>query len=72
MRPPPRAGGGPHPETESADSEYLGTTGGWTYTARFGADKACPRPASRWTDAFPDWGGQPVDGNTLAPDAAHC
>lgn len=53
-------------------SEYLGTTGGWTYTAGFGSDSACPRVASRWIDASPDWGVNTVDGNILAPDAAHC
>jgi len=52
--------------------EYLGTTGGWTYTANFGSDHACPRVASRWLDASPDWGVNPVDGNILAPDSAHC
>lgn len=53
-------------------NEYLGTTGSWTYTAGFGHDHACPRVASRWVDASPDWGGNPVDGNILAPDSLHC
>jgi hypothetical protein len=53
-------------------SEYLGTTGSWTYTASFGSDAACPNLASRWVDASPDWGTSPADGNILAPDTAHC
>lgn len=53
-------------------NEYLGTTGGWTYTAGFGKDSACPMVASRWVDASPDWGANAVDGNILAPDSAHC
>ena len=47
-------------------------TGSWTYTAAPGSDTQCPNVSGRWVDASPDWGGQPVDGNILAPDAGHC
>ena len=47
-------------------------TGSWTYTAAPGSDSQCPNVSGRWVDASPDWGGQPVDGNILAPDSAHC
>jgi hypothetical protein len=57
----------------SGGSESLGTTGGWTYIAGFGADSACPNVASRWMDASAsDWGTEAISGNILAPDASHC
>jgi hypothetical protein len=34
--------------------------------------RTCPNMTSQWKDASPDWGGQPVDGNILAPDATGC
>jgi hypothetical protein len=54
-------------------SEYLGTTGGWTYNAKAGADHNCPNVTSQWVDASATgWGSAPADGNILAPDASGC
>lgn len=51
----------------------LGTgVGSWLYTTAFGSDPACPRVASQWWDASPDWGTLPASGNVFAPNAAHC
>ena len=55
-----------------AQSDSLGTTGSWKYTLAAGADSACPNVTSQWIDGSPDWGGAAVDGQILAPDAAHC
>ena len=56
----------------TGNAANYGTTGSWTYTAPLGADSACPHDSSQWVDASPDWGSKAVDGNILAPDAAHC
>jgi hypothetical protein len=56
----------------NAPATYLAGNGSWTYTAGFGADKACPNEASKWTDASPDWGVDASDGNILAPAAGAC
>jgi hypothetical protein len=53
-------------------SEYLGTTGSWTYTAGFGKDAACPNLASQWVDGSPNWGTDASAGNILAPAAGNC
>ena len=54
-------------------SEYLGTTGAWTYTAPLGSDAQCPNVSGRWIDAsYNNWGSDPAAGNILAPDSAHC
>jgi hypothetical protein len=58
--------------TGGVSSSQLGTTGSWKYIAPPGADTACPAVSSQWTDGSPDWGVNSVDGNILAPDAAHC
>jgi hypothetical protein len=49
------------------------TTWSWSYELKFGADNQCSNVASKWTDAsFNNAGDDPVDGNVLAPDSAHC
>jgi hypothetical protein len=54
-------------------SEYLGTTGAWTYTAPLGSDTQCPNVSGRWIDAsYNGWGTDQVAGNILAPDSGHC
>jgi hypothetical protein len=55
-------------------NEYLGYGAwGWTYTASLGSDPACPNVSGRWIDASGNnSGANAVDGNILAPDAAHC
>ena len=66
------AGTGFWDNTGSSTSGCLGTTGGWTYTLGFGADKACPNLASQWVDGSPSWGTDPTTGNILVPDKSHC
>jgi hypothetical protein len=49
------------------------TTNGWTYTAALDSDPACPNVSGRWIDAsYNNYGGDPVDGNILAPAASSC
>jgi hypothetical protein len=46
---------------------------GWTYTARFGADPACPNDSYRWVDSSANGSGSSItDGDILAPDASDC
>ena len=58
--------------TPEGNGGSVGTTGGWIYTAPPGSDPQCPHVTSQWSDASPGWGAGAVDGNILAPDAAHC
>lgn len=57
-------------------AEYLGTDAfAFTYTAVLGSDSACPNASGRWIDSSDPssaGGANPVAGNILAPDAAHC
>jgi hypothetical protein len=62
------------------DEGSLGTGGqelgtgffSYTYTAKPGADSACPNVTSQWKDASPSSGSSPADGNILAPDSSGC
>lgn len=59
--------------TGTLNPPCLGLYWAWTYFLPMGADESCPMIASKWVSAsWNNVGKDPVDGNILAPDAAHC